>query len=266
MPDHPDAREPVGLHHEVAGDPEAPAVVLLGSLGSELTMWDPQTEALAARFRVVRADLRGHGGSPAPPGPYALDDLGTDVIALLDELGLAHAHLVGLSLGGMVALWVAAHHPDRVDRLAVLATSAKLGEPSDWHTRAATVRTEGTDAVADAVVGRWLTPGYADANPPLVARLRRMIVTTPDEGYAGCCEAIAAMDLRQDLAAVRAPTLAIAAADDPATPPPHLDEIAARIPGAAVAVVDDAAHLCNVEQAGEVTGLLTRHLTTEGAR
>jgi 3-oxoadipate enol-lactonase len=179
------------------GDPAAPPVLLLGSLGSTVDMWEPQLAPLAARYRVVRADHRGHGGSPVPPGPYALDDLVDDVVALLDRLGIARAHVVGLSLGGMVGMRLAAREPGRVDRLAVLCTSALLGPASGWTERAAAVRAGGTVAVADAVVGRWLTP--AGQEPGLLARLRAMVAGTPPEGYAGCCEAIGAMDLRADL-------------------------------------------------------------------
>jgi 3-oxoadipate enol-lactonase len=227
----------VDLHHVVDGPAGAPPVLLLGSLGSTLAMWEAQVAALAGPYRVVRADLRGHGGSPAPPGPYAIDDLVADAVALLDRLGIGAAHVVGVSLGGMTAMRLAALHPDRVDRLAVLCTSALLGRASDWAERAATVRASGTGAVAPAVVGRWFTEARRKADPDLVARHERMVAGTPPEGYAACCEAIAVMDLRADLPRIVAPTLAIAGADDPATPPDHLREIAAAVPGARLLVL-----------------------------
>jgi 3-oxoadipate enol-lactonase len=247
------------LHHVVVGHPARPAVVLLGSLGSTLDMWDRQVPALATSFRVVAADLRGHGGSPAPAGPYELDDLVDDVISLLDSLALDRAHLVGLSLGGMVAMRLAARNPDRVDRLAVLCTSALLGPAEFWHQRAAAVRAGGTASIAPEVVRRWVTPAFQDA--PVVAALEAMVAGTSDHGYAACCEAIAAMDLRADLAAITAPTLAIAGAEDPATPPEHLALIASAIPGARLLVVPGAAHLANVEAADAVNAALLDHLT-----
>jgi 3-oxoadipate enol-lactonase len=251
---------PVDVHHVVDGPPDAPAVVLSHSLGASVDFWEPQVAALARRFRVVRYDLRGHGRSPVPPGPYQIADLGGDLVALLDRLGLARAHLCGLSLGGMLSLWVAAHHPARVDRLVVCCASALLGPPASWAERAALVRARGTAAVADAVAARWVTPGFRERHPERVATLRAMIAATPTEGYAACCGAIERMDLRPDLGAIRAPTLTIAGAQDPATPPEHLAAIAAAIPGARTVVIDGAAHAANVEQPERVAALVDAHL------
>jgi 3-oxoadipate enol-lactonase len=208
----------------------------------------------------VRFDLRGHGRSPVVPGPSSLADLGGDVIALLDALGIPKAHVAGLSIGGMIGMWLGIHAPERVDHLALLCTSAALGPPSAWAERAALVRAEGTEAVADAVVARWVTPGYAARHPEHVARLRAMIAATPAEGYASACAAIETMDIEDDLGRIAAPTLVIAGADDPATPPDHAARIAARIPDARMAVVPDSAHLANLQQPDEVNGLLLRHL------
>lgn len=256
--------DPVAVHHVAEGPTDAPALVLINSLGSTLAMWEPQIEELADRFRVVRFDLRGHGGSPVPPGPYSLADLGGDVVALLDRLGLERAHVCGVSLGGMIAMWLAIHAPERVDRLVPCCTSAKLGPPEAWAERAALVRAQGTEAVTDAVVARWLTPGYAAEHPDLVRRLRATIAATPAEGYAGCCAAIEHMDIEDDLGRIGSPTLVIAGGDDPATPPDHGARIAARIPGAQMSVVADAAHLANLQQPEEVTGLILRHLLAAG--
>lgn len=255
----------VDVHHVVTGPEDAPVVVLSGSLGSTYEMWDPQVDALAERFRVVRYDTRGHGRSPVPPGPYTIDDLVDDVVALLDRLEVRRAHVVGLSLGGMTGLRLAAREPDRVDRLAVLCTGAMLGPASGWTERAATVRTHGTGAVAEAVVQRWFTPGHLAAHPEVRARHEAMVAATPAEGYAGCCEVIAAMDLRPDLPSIGAPTLAIAGADDPATPPVHLKEIATSVQHGRLLVVPDAAHLANVQQPGTVTPAIIEHLTQENA-
>jgi 3-oxoadipate enol-lactonase len=250
----------VDVHHVVEGPDDAPALVLINSLGSTLAMWEPQIEDLAARFRVVRFDLRGHGRSPVPPGPYTLDDLGADVIALLDRLAIPRAHVTGVSLGGMIAMWLATHAPERVDRVVLCCTSAKLGPPSMWQERAALVRAQGTEAVADAVVARWVSPQWAAAHPQEYRRLREMVASTPAEGYAGCCAAIEVMDQEASITAITAPTLVIAGADDPSTPPDHGARIAARIRGARMAVIPQAMHLANIEQADRVTERIVGHL------
>ena len=250
----------MNLHYEVTGPSNAPAIVLGHSLGATLASWDPQVAALAQRLRVVRYDVRGHGRSPVQPGPCEMADLGNDLLALLDGLGIERAHLLGLSLGGMSSMWLAARHPERVGRLIVCATSALLGPPEFWAGRAAAVRAGGCASIADAVVARWFTPGFRQRHPEVVADMRAMIASTPAEGYAVLCGAIGRMDLQGDLGAIRAPTLAIAGADDPATPPEHLERIAAAIPGGRVAVVPEAAHLLNVEQPERVTQLILQHL------
>ncbi len=237
-------------------------VVLGGSLGSDVRMWEPQVAPLVERgFRVVRYDTRGHGASPVPPGPYELDDLGADVLALLDELGVARAHLVGLSLGGMTGMWLGVHAPDRIASLVLCCTSAKLGPPSMWAERARTVRAEGTAAVAEAGVSRWLTPGYRERQPDRAGLLRAMIAAVPAEGYAACCGVIERMDQLDALPKISAPTLVIAGADDPATPPEeHARPIAEGVPGARLEVVANAAHLGNYEQPAEFTRLILDHL------
>lgn len=252
--------------HEPPGASEG-TVLLLGSLGSTLAMWRPQVAALVGDgHRVVLADLRGHGRSPVPPGPYAMADLGGDVLALMDRLGIGRADVCGLSLGGMIAMWLAMTTPARVSRLILVCTSARLEPPQGWVDRAALVRAEGTVAVADAVVGRWFTPGFAARHPMLVADMRAMVAATPPEGYAGCCEAIAGMDLRPGLGSIEAPTLCLAGADDPAIPPSHLRAIADAIPGARLETIAEAAHLANVEQAGAVTTAILRHLGASSTR
>ncbi|WP_305783579.1 3-oxoadipate enol-lactonase [Symbioplanes lichenis] len=240
------------VHHEVTGPADAPPLLLINSLGADLRMWDPQMPALADRFRIIRYDARGHGRSPVPPGPYSLADLGGDAIALLDHLGVGRAHVCGLSLGGMTAMWLAAHHPSRVGRLVLCCTSALLGPPSAWASRAATVLAGGTAAVADAVVDRWVVS--ADKSD-----LRAMIAATDPIGYAGACAAIEHMDLRADIPGIVAPTLVIAGADDPATPPAHGAAIAAAIPGARLSVVPGA-HLATWEHPAIVNPLLLEAL------
>ncbi|MEU4222462.1 3-oxoadipate enol-lactonase [Actinoplanes sp. NPDC026623] len=250
----------VAVHHREDGPPDAPALLLINSLGADLSMWEPQIPALAGPFRVIRYDARGHGRSPVPPGRYALADLGRDALGLLDRLGVARAHVCGLSLGGMTAMWLAAHAAERVDRLVLFCTSALLGPRSAWAERAELVRAEGTAAVAGAIVARWVTAGYAAAHPAAVATLRDMVAATPAIGYAGACAAVEDMDLRADLSSIRAPTLVVAGADDPATPPEHGAAIAAAVPGARLQVLAGAAHLASFEQPATANRLILEAL------
>jgi 3-oxoadipate enol-lactonase len=253
----------VAVHHVVEGPAEAPALVLSNSLGSTLGVWDRQMAALTRHFRVIRYDLRGHGASPVPTGPYDISDLGADVLALLDGLGVGRAHVGGLSIGGQVAMWLAANAPDRVERLVLCCTSPRFEPPEAWAARAATVRAEGAAAVADAVVSRWFTPAFAERFPELVREMRDMIAGTPAEGYAACCGVVERADLRPRLTSIQAPTLVIAGADDPAAPPEQAERIAAAVPRSRLAVVQHAAHLANVERPDEVNALILEHLLGE---
>jgi 3-oxoadipate enol-lactonase len=252
---------PVDLNCSAGGPDDAPVLLLGGSLGTTLDMWEPQVPALSQRHRVIRFEHRGHGGSPVPNGPYTMDDLGQDVLTLIDRLGLERVSYCGLSIGGMVGQWLAINAPDRIDRLILICTSAYLPPAEGWRDRAAAVRGAGTpEVIADAVLGRWFTPPFAAANPELVARYRRMISSISAEGYAGCCEAIATMDLRTGLPGITAPTLVIGGRQDPSIPPEHGEAIAAAIPGARCEVLDPAAHLASVERAECVTALIADHL------
>jgi 3-oxoadipate enol-lactonase len=248
------------VHHTFAGPEDAGVVVLSNSLGTTLEMWEPQAAVLARDRRVLRYDMRGHGRSPVPETPYSIADLGADLVALLDRNGIERASLCGVSLGGMVSMWVAAHAPERVDRLTLCSTSAIMGPPESWTERAALVRREGMAAVADTVVARWFTPGFTTARPDVVGAIRAQLAATPPEGYAGCCEAIKDMDQRPDLPSISAPTLVIAAEGDPSTPPAHARTIAGLIPGARLEVLERGAHLVNVEEPDLVTPLITAHL------
>lgn len=253
----------VSLNYLIDGPDDAPTLVLGPSLGTTVRLWDAQVAELAARFRVIRYDHRGHGGSPVPPGPYRLADLGEDVIGLLDRLGITRTHVAGLSLGGMVAMWLAAHAPERVDRLGLVCTSARLGPPEMWAARAATVRTNGMAAIADAVVARWLPAEFAAREPDTLERLRGMLTATPPEGYASCCEAIGSMDLQPDLDRIKAETLVIAGLEDAATPPSHAQRIATGIPRARLALVAGAAHLANVSRPDLVAQLMIEFFGAE---
>jgi 3-oxoadipate enol-lactonase len=251
----------VEVYAVVEGPEDAPVLLLSNSLGADLAMWDPQVPALTERFRVVRYDTRGHGRSPVPDGDSTIDDLADDVVALLDRLGVETAHVAGLSIGGMTGLRLAVREPRRVATLAVLCSSAYTGNEQSWRDRAHTVRTEGTGAIADAVVGRWFTPGYATAHPDLVTRMRATVAGTSDQGYASCCAAVAGMDQRADLASITAPTLVVSGAEDPALPPEHQQLIADSVPGAKLLTVSPGAHLANIEQAARVTDALIAHAT-----
>jgi 3-oxoadipate enol-lactonase len=232
-------------------------LVVSNSLGTDMGMWDDQLPALTDRFRVLRYDQRGHGRSPAPPGPYAIADLAGDALSLLDRLGLERVSFCGVSMGGMTGMWLAINAPERIDRLALCCTSAHLPPREMWTERAATVRAQGMEAVADAALERWFTPA---ARPEVRERSRRMLVATPPEGYAGCCEALGAHDLRAELGKVRAPTLVLAAPDDPATPPEHGRAIAEGIDGARFALLERGRHLAAVEEADEFAQALLEHL------
>lgn len=250
----------IQVHYEVSGRADGPVLVLSNSLGTTMAMWDANLAELEKHFRVVRYDTRGHGGSPVPTGPYTIDDLADDLIALLDLLAVKTAHIVGLSLGGMTAMRLAARRPDLVDRMVVLCTSPYLEPSSAWRDRATLVRAEGSQAVGEAVVARWYTTAHLNAHPEVRADGAATVAATPSEGYASCCEVIAAMDLRPDLPLISAPTLAIAGAEDPATPPPHLKQIAAAVADGDLLIVDKAAHLANAEQPEVVTPAILDHL------
>ncbi|MGH3517807.1 MAG: 3-oxoadipate enol-lactonase [Haloechinothrix sp.] len=247
----------VDLHYVTDGPANGEVVVLSGSLGSDLRMWEPQVFPLVdAGYRVVRYDHRGHGGSPVPPGPYTLDDLGADVIALIDRLGVPRVHFAGLSLGGMLGMWLGAHHPGRIASLTLCCTSARIDPPEMWADRANLVRAQGTPAVAEAVVERWFTPEWRAANPDRTRYYREMIAATPAEGYASCCTAIENTDLRSWLRSITAPTLVIAGVQDPATPPEHGQRLVDGIEKARLEVLEPAAHLASVERADKVSQLI----------
>jgi 3-oxoadipate enol-lactonase len=231
---------------------DAPVLVLGNSMGTTAAVWEPQLAQFRRHFRLLRYEYPGHGGSAAPPGPYTVGELGAAVLGLLDEHGIGRARYCGISLGGMVGMWLAANAPDRIDALAVCCTSAYLPPAPFWAGRAQQARAEGTGPIAEQVVGRWFTPEFAAREPDVPASFVAGLAQVAAEGYAGCCEAIGAMDLRPSLPAITAPTLVIAGAEDPATPPWHGAVIASAIPEARLAVVRGAAHLASVSAPGQV--------------
>ncbi len=243
----------MSLNHRIDGEGDR-VVVLAGSLGSTLEMWEPQVPALARRFRVLRFDHPGHGGSPLLEDRSVYGIL-REVVSLLDELGLERVSFCGLSLGGAVGMRLALDAPDRLDRLVLCCTSMRFATPEFWDERVRAVREEGVESIADVIVERWFTPGFRD-----VRRYREMLVSTPREGYARCCEALRDWDVRGQLGDVSVATLVVAGSDDPSTPPADLEAIAAEVPDARLVQIDGARHFVNVERAGEVDDLLLSFL------
>lgn len=245
----------IRIWHDLHGDEDAPLLVLPCSLGTSRELWDPAP--YTEHFRVLRYEHRGHGESDTPAGPYAMEELAADALALLDELGVERASWIGLSLGGMVAMWIAAAASERLDRLVLACTSARVGSPHAYAERAGVVREQGVEPIADAVVARWFTAAAPDA---LRARFRAILVATPAEGYAGCCEALARWDFRERLSEIAAPTLVVAGAEDESTTAADTGLLARRIPGARTTVLEGAAHLANLERPAAFTDAVLAHL------
>ena len=213
------------LHYRIDGD-SGPWLTFCNSLGTDLHMWDAQARALSGSFRVLRYDRRGHGASPAPPAPYALADLGGDVLALLDGLGIERTHFCGLSIGGLVGQWLGVHAGNRLDKLVVCATAAKIGTTEGWREREELVREQGLTPLLDATADRWFTPAWIAANPDRVKEILARFAAVSAEGYRGCCAALAGADLRDELGAITMPLLAISGNDDPVCTPADLQAIA----------------------------------------
>jgi 3-oxoadipate enol-lactonase/4-carboxymuconolactone decarboxylase len=249
------------LAYRLDGPAGAPTIVLSNSLGTSLELWEPQMEALAGYFRVLRYDQRGHGASDSPPGTYSIAQLAGDVLQLLDAVGCARASIAGISLGGMVAMYLAAHHPERIERVVLACTAPYLGPAEQWRERAQLVRTGGTAGIAANVLERWFTPSFHTSRPDLIGRFKAMIASCAADGYASCCEAIAGMDQRPSLPAISAPTLVVCGAEDPATTPATGLAMQSAISGAAFVVIPRAAHIANVEQPEMFTSALLAHLT-----
>ncbi|WP_329142513.1 4-carboxymuconolactone decarboxylase [Streptomyces sp. NBC_01456] len=244
------------LHHRVDGQADAPVLVLGPSLGTSLSVWDPQVPALAQQWRVVRWDLPGHGGSRADllPAGAGIAELGGLVLDLADALGADSFAYAGISLGGAVGIWLAAHHPGRMASLALLCSSARFGEPGPWLERAELVRTHGTDPIAATAPTRWFTPAFTEFDA-FVTDQR----SADREAYAICCDLLATLDLRADLSRITTPTLVIAGREDPATPPAHARELADGIGHAQLLELPHAAHLASVEQPQAVLSALQAH-------
>jgi 3-oxoadipate enol-lactonase len=245
-------------HYELSGD-HGPVLVFSNSLGTDVSMWEPQLPELTRRFRILRYDTRGHGLSTVTAGEYSIEQLGRDVLLLLDSLQLERVHFCGLSMGGMIGIWLGVNASHRLHRLALCNTAAHIGTKETWNTRIATVRKDGMKQVAAAVIERWFTPGFRAAFPEPVARPQALLENTPPDGYVACCAAIRDMDQSATVAQITTPTLIVYGAHDPVTPAADAEFLQARIRGS-LKVELSAAHLSNVEQSDAFTKALSSFL------
>jgi 3-oxoadipate enol-lactonase len=250
----------VEVAYSWVGDRDKPVLVLSSALGTSRAMWESQ-HVLGDDYSLLLYDHCGLGESPAPSGPYTVAELGADVVALLDRLGIDSVAFCGLSLGGLVGLWVASHHPSRISSLVAIAALSRLQPADRFIERAASVRADGIEPIASGVVARWFTPQFAQEHPSTLKRFSDALAGMSAEGYASCCEAIATCDLRADVRKVVARTLIVAGAEDPIVPASSAVMFSASFHDATVAVVPDAAHLANVEQPDIVNRLVLEHLS-----
>jgi 3-oxoadipate enol-lactonase len=246
------------LSYTIEGIPGSPFLVLTPSLGTTTTLFEPQEGILAPHFRILRHDLPGHGHSHPPEEPVSVESIARGVLGVLDDLHVERASFCGVSLGGMVAMWLGANAPERVDRLVLASTGAKLGAREDFYARAKLVRDEGTAAVVDGVRERWFTPAFRDS--PTALRILDELAAVPPEAYAACCEAAGDFDLRAELGRIAAPTLVVAGAEDPLVTPDVVEALVGGIPDAHAAEIPDAAHLANVEQPEAFDAAVIGHL------
>jgi 3-oxoadipate enol-lactonase len=234
------------MHYEVAGPVGAPVLVFSNSLGTDLSMWDVQAVEFAKKYRVVRYDKRGHGQSSSPAGPYTIEMLGRDVVGLLDFLEFDRVHFCGLSIGGQTGMWLGVNAAQRLNKLVLSNTAAKIGTTDGWNVRIETVSTSGMKSVAATVVERWFTVGFRAEEPAEVSRIQRVLENANVRGYAGCCAAVRDFDYREKVGEIRTSTMAIAGTHDPATPPGDTRWVADRIAGSRFVELN-ASHLSNIE-------------------
>jgi|SRR5689334_177495 3-oxoadipate enol-lactonase len=252
----------INVNYTLDGPANAPVVTLSHSLATDLSMWDPQMPALTARYRVLRYDTRGHGGTDAPAGAYTLAQLAEDARAMLKALGVARTHWVGLSMGGMIGQTLALSSPELFQSLSLCDTSSRIPAEmkSAWADRIKTAETHGMEPLVEPTIGRWLTASFRESHKDVVDLVRAMIRSTRPQGYAGCCHAIAALDLTDKLAAIKAPTLIVVGEEDLGTPVAASQAIQAKIAGAELKILKSAAHLSNLEQPEAFTAALTAFL------
>ncbi len=252
---------PGQLYYELSGKEQGDVLVLANSLGSDLRMWDKVLPFFDCRYRVIRFDTRGHGRSSVPPGPYTIMDLGRDVLALLDSLGVKRANFCGLSLGGMVAMWLGIHAPRRVKRLVLANTAARIGTQSSWDERIAMVKRSGMAKLAESTLTRWFTDSYREEHTDEMKMIQEMIATTHPAGYSWCCNVLRMTDLRDGIADILAPSLVIAGRHDPATPASEGLAIHQAL-RASKYVELEASHLSAWERAEEFGAEVVRFLET----
>jgi 3-oxoadipate enol-lactonase len=235
------------IDYSVAGPPSAPPLLFINSIATTRELWARQVSPCAKPFRVITYDARGHGLSQATVGDYTIEQLGRDALAILDEVGAESAHVCGISLGGITAMWMGVHAPRRVKSLVLANTAARIGSVEMWTERIAFVRQQGMGALAEMTMPRWFTETFRSQEPQTVYGFKSMIEKCSKDGYLGCCAALRDEDLREAIAAIHCPVLAIAGSVDVATPPAALQFIHERIAGSRLLTLD-AAHLTNVEK------------------
>jgi 3-oxoadipate enol-lactonase len=242
----------VRLNVEMCGREDAPAILMMHSIGCDLTLWDPQVESLAHDFRVVRYDARGHGGSDAPPGDYTLERLGQDALAVLDAVGVGRAYLCGLSLGGVTAKWLALNAPERIAGIVLADTAVRIGTAEAWQARADMALEQGMQAIAPTAIGRFFSSQFQAADPDTVDRFRGILLGTDPHGWAGCCAVLRDADFTGQLGAIVTPAIVVGGRLDVPTPFAQAEELASLIPGARLVALD-AGHLSNIEQPEDFT-------------
>ena len=256
----------IDINYEIEG--EGPVVTFSHSLACSLAMWDDQARALRGRYRVLRYDTRGHGKTSAPKGAYTLDQLADDLRALLDGLGIAETHFVGLSMGGMIGQVFALQHPGRLKSLALCDTTSRYpaGAASVWEDRIRTVEAQGMAPMVEPTLARWFTAPFRARRKDVIDRVGALIRDTPPQGYVGCCHALPKIDVTDRLGAVTCPAIVIVGEEDPGTPVDMARAIHAALPGAELAILRQASHLSNMEQPEEFTRVLGRFLDKAAAR
>ena len=247
------------MHYQWDGPANAATLALSNSLGTNLSLWEPQLPVFGTDFRVLRYDSRGHGQTSATPGEYSIELLARDVLHLLDALKLDRVHFCGLSIGGMTGMWLAANAPERLNKLILCNTAPKIGNADGWNARIKTVRGGGTKAVAQSVVERWFTFDFRAKNPDVVARTRTMIESTSTDGYAGSCAAVRDFDFWSKVGDIKTPTLVLAGTHDAAVPPADAQKLAHAISGARYTELS-AAHISNIEDAVRFTAEVSAFL------
>ena len=250
----------VRLHYSFTGPASGPALVLSTSLGATLSMWDAQAPAFEKQFRLLRYDMRGHGRSSAPPPPYAVAEFARDLLALADTLKIARFHFCGLSIGGMIGMALALEAPERLDKLVLCNTAAKIGTPEFWNTRIQAVEARGMKEVAGAVTARWFTPAFQQSSPEKVANLTKVLESLDPQGYVGGCTAVRDFDFRADVARIRVPTLVLSGAHDPAATPVDGRSLAGQIPGARYTELNTS-HLSNIKDPAQFNEAVLSFLT-----